>query len=69
MNIQGRVKDAIHVLLGNKIAIDKETSIYEIVGWKYDIVKPSYKEIYSEISIKLRQLSDMALKLSIGFQK
>lgn len=50
MNIKRRVKDAIPVLLGNKIAIGKETSIYEIVGWKYDIVKPSYKEIYSEIS-------------------
>lgn len=54
MNIKRRVKDAIHVLLGNKIAIGKETSIYEIVGWKDDIVKPSYKEIYSEISIKLQ---------------
>lgn len=62
MNIKRRVKDAIHVLLGNKIAIGKETSIY-------DIVKPSYKEIYSEISIKLQQLSNMALKLSIGFKK
>lgn len=69
MNIKRRVKDAIHVLLGDKIAIGKETSIYEIVGWKYNIVKPSYKEIYSEISIKLQQLSDMALKLSIGFEK
>ena len=64
-----RIKDAIHILLGNKIAIDKETSIYEIVGWKYDIVKPSYKEMYSEISIKLKELSDMALRLSIGYQK
>ena len=64
-----RIKDAIHVLLGNKIAIDKETSIYEIVGWKYGIVKPSYKEMYSEISIKLKELSDMALRLSIGYQK
>ena len=63
-----RIKDAICVLLGKKLAIDKDTSIYEIVGWKYDLVKPSYKEIYSEISIKLRQLSDMALKLSIGFE-
>ena len=69
MNIKQRVKDAIHVLLGNKIAIDKETSIYEIVGWKYDIVKPSYKELYSEIAIKLQQLYYMALKRSIGFQK
>ena len=69
MSIKRRVKDAIHVLLGNKIAIGKETSIYEIVGWKYDIVKPSYKEIYSEISIKLKRLSDMALWMSIGFQK
>lgn len=69
MNIKRRVKDAIHVLLGNKIAIGKETSIYEIVGWKYDIVKPSYKEMYSEISIKLKELSDMALRLSIGYQK
>lgn len=64
-----RIKDAIHILLGNKIAIDKETSIYEIVGWKYGIVKPSYKEMYSEISIKLKELSDMALRLSIGYQK
>ena len=64
-----RIKDAIHVLLGNKIAIDKETSIYEIVGWKYGIVKPSYKEMYSKISIKLKELSDMALRLSIGYQK
>ena len=40
-----RIKDAICVLLGNKIAIDKETSIYDIVGWKYNIVKPSYKEM------------------------
>ena len=63
-----RIKDAIFVLLGKKLAIDKDTSIYEIVGWKYDIVKPSYKEIYSEISIKLKELSDMALKLSIGFE-
>ena len=69
MDIKQRVKDAICVLLGNKIAIDKETSIYDIVGWKYNIVKPSYKEIYSEISIKLKELSDMALKLSIGFQR
>ena len=69
MNIKRRVKDAIHVLLGNKIAIGKETSIYEIVGWKYDIVRPSYKEMYSEISIKLKELSDMALRLSIGYQK
>lgn len=69
MNIKRRVKDAICVLLGNKIAIDKETSIYDIVGWKYNIVKPSYKEIYSEISIKLKELSDMALRLSIGYQK
>lgn len=69
MNIKQRVKDAICVLLGNKIAIDKETSIYDIVGWKYNIVKPSYKEIYSEISIKLKELSDMALRLSIGYQK
>lgn len=64
-----RIEDAICVLLGKKMAIDKDTSIYDIVGWKYGIVKPSYKEMYSEISIKLRQLSDMALKLSIGFQK
>lgn len=69
MNIKRRVKDAIHVLLGNKIAIGKETSIYEIVGWKYGIVRPSYKEMYSEISIKLKELSDMALRLSIGYQK
>ena len=69
MDIKQRVKDAICVLLGNKIAIDKETSIYDIVGWKYNIVKPSYKEIYSEISIKLKELSDMALRLSIGYQK
>ena len=69
MDIKQRVKDAICVLLGNKIAIDKETSIYEIVAWKYDIIKPSYKEIYSEISIKLKRLSDMALRMSIGFQK
>mgnify|MGYP001776589645 FL=1 len=64
-----RIKDAIYVLFGKKMAIDKDTSIYDIVGWKYGIVKPSYKEIYSEISIKLQQLSDAALKLSIGFQK
>lgn len=63
-----RIKDVICVLLGKKIAIDKDTSIYEIIGWKYGIVRPSYKEIYSEISIKLKELSDMALKLSIGFQ-
>ena len=69
MDIKQRVKDAICVLLGNKIAIDKETSIYEIVGWKYNIIKPSYKEMYSEISIKLKELSDMALRLSIGYQK
>ena len=68
MDIKQRVKDAICVLLENKIAIDKETSIYDIVGQKYNIVKPSYKEIYSEISIKLKELSDMALKLSIGFE-
>ena len=64
-----RIEDAICVLLGKKMAIDKDTSIYEIVGWKYNIVKPSYKEIYSEISIKLKELSDMALRLSIGYQK
>lgn len=64
-----RIKDAICVLVGKKLAINKETSIYEIVGWKYGIVRPSYKEIYSEISIKLKELSDMALKLSIGFQR
>ena len=64
-----RIEDAICVLLGKKMAIDKDTSIYEIVGWKYGIVRPSYKEMYSEISVKLQQLSDMALKLSIGFQK
>ena len=64
-----RIKDAISVLLGKKMVIDKDTSIYEIVGWKYSIIKPSYKEIYSEISIKLKELSDMALKLSIGFQR
>ena len=27
------------------------------------------KEIYSEISIKLKELSDMALRLSIGHQR
>lgn len=64
-----KIKDAICVLLGKKLAIDKDTSIYEIVGWKYSIVKPSYKEMYSEISIKLKELSDMALRMSIGFQK
>ena len=64
-----RIKDAICVLLGKKMAIDKDTSIYDIVGWKYGIVRPSYKDMYSEISVKLQQLSDMALKLSIGFQK
>ena len=64
-----RIKDAIYVLLGKKIVIDKDTSIYEIVGWKYGIVRPSHKEIYSEISIKLKELSDMALRLSIGYQK
>ncbi|HIT83296.1 MAG TPA: hypothetical protein IAA99_03750 [Candidatus Avibacteroides faecavium] len=64
-----RIKDAICVLLGKKLAIDKDTSIYEIVGWKYGIVRPSYKEMYSEISIKLKELSDMALRLSIGYQK
>ena len=64
-----RIKDAICVLVGKKLAINKETSIYEIVGWKYGIVRPSYKEIYSEISIKLKELSDMALRLSIGFQR
>ena len=63
MNIKRRVKDAIHVLLGNKIAIGKQTSIYEIVGWKYDIVKPSYKEIYSEISIKLQHLQELGMGL------
>jgi len=64
-----RVKDAICVLFGKKLAIDKGASIYEIVGWKYNIVRPSYKEIYSEISIKLKELSDIALRMSIGFQK
>lgn len=64
-----RIKDAICVLFGKKLAIDKDTSIFEIVGWKYGIVRLSYKEIYSEISIKLKELSDMALRLSIGFQK
>ena len=64
-----RIKDAICVLFGKKLAIDKNTSIYEIVGWKYGIVRPSYKEVYSEISIKLKELSDMALRLSIGFQR
>ena len=64
-----RIEDAICVLLGKKMAIDKDTSIYDIVGWKYGIVRPSYKEMYSEISVKLQQLSDMALKMSIGFQK
>ena len=64
-----RIKDAIYVLLGKKMAIDRNTPIYEIVGWKYNIVKPSYKEMYSEISIKLKELSDMALRLSIGYQK
>ena len=64
-----RIKDAICDLVGKKLAINKETSIYEIVGWKYGIVRPSYKEIYSEISIKLKELSDMALRLSIGFQR
>lgn len=64
-----RIKDAIHVLFGKKMAIDKDTSIYEIVGWKYGIVRPSYKEIYSEISIKLKELSDLALRMSVGFQK
>lgn len=63
MNIKQRVKDAIHVLLENKIAIGKETSIYEIVGWKYDLVKPSYKEIYSEISIKLQHLQELGMGL------
>lgn len=38
-----RIKDAISVLLGKKMVIDKDTSIYEIVGWKYSIIKPSYK--------------------------
>ena len=64
-----RIEDAICVLLGKKMAKDKDTSIYEIVGWKYGIVRPSYKEMYSEISIKLKKLSDMALRMSIGFQK
>ena len=64
-----RIKDAVCVLLGKKMAIDKDTSIYYIVGWKYGIVRPSYKEIYSEISIKFKELSDMALRLSIGHQK
>lgn len=63
MNIKQRVKDAIHVLLENKIAIGKETSIYEIVGWKYDLVKPSYKEIHSEISIKLQHLQELGMGL------
>lgn len=64
-----RIEDAICVLLGKKMAIDKDTSIYDIVGWKYGIVRPSYKEMYSEISIKFKELSDMALRLSIGHQK
>ena len=64
-----RIEDAICVLLGKKMAIDKDMSIYEIVGWKYGVVRPSYKEMYSEISIKLKELSDMALRMSIGFQK
>ena len=64
----GRFKNAIDVLIGKKIAIDKDTSIFEIVRWQYVIVKPSLKEIYSEISIKLKELSDLALRLSIGFQ-
>ena len=64
-----RLEDAICVLLGKKMAIDKDMSIYEIVGWKYGVVRPSYKEMYSEISIKLKELSDMALRLSIGYQK
>ena len=64
-----RIKNAIYVLLGKKIAIDRNTTIYEIVGWKYNIIKPSYKEMYSEISIKLKELSNMALRLSIGYQK
>ena len=64
----GRFKNAIDVLIGKKIAIDKDTSIFEIVRWQYVIVKPSLKEIYSEISIKLKELSDFALRLSIGFQ-
>ena len=67
--MKDRIKNAICVLLGKKMAIDKDTSIYEIVAWKYDIIKPSYKEIYSEISIKLKRLSDMALRMSIGYQK
>ena len=64
----GRFKNAIDVLIGKKIAIDKDTSIFDIVRWQYVIVKPSLKEIYSEISIKLKELSDLALRLSIGFQ-
>ena len=64
----GRFKNAIDVLIGKKIAIDKDTSIFEIVRWQYVILKPSLKEIYSEISIKLKELSDLALRLSIGFQ-
>ena len=67
--MKDRIKNAICVLLGKKMAIDKDTSIYEIVAWKYDIIKLSYKEIYSEISIKLKRLSDMALRMSIGYQK
>ena len=64
----GRFKNAIDVLIGKKIAIDKDTSIFDIIRWQYQIVKPSLKEIYSEISIKLKELSDLALRLSIGFQ-
>lgn len=64
----GRFKNAIDVLIGKKIAIEKDTSIFDIIRWQYGIVKPSLKEIYSEISIKLKELSDLALRLSIGFQ-
>lgn len=64
----GRFKNAIDVLIGKKIAIDKDTSIFDIIRWQYQIVKPFLKEIYSEISIKLKELSDLALRLSIGFQ-
>ncbi len=63
-----RIKDAAAVLCGKKLAIDKNTSMIDIVRWKYDIIAPSYKQIYSIAADKLKDWYDLALRMSIGFQ-
>lgn len=62
------IKNAIAVLKGRAIVIDKSTSFVEFTVWQYNISGSSYKDIYFKAAMKLKEEYEMALTMSNHFQ-